>query len=221
MAIRVWKYNIDIERMRPLTQGAAGSASNMTGAQELELKLQQLGSRATGVLNYTAAPANTETITLKDGDSVPAGGYILEYDTLRRAENGRPLPSGNFAIDISADPTSLHHALEQTVKAINAIPVKISAKIYTEQDTSGATGATNGVIQLIHHIPGVIGNQALAEASAVITAVGMTDGGNAPTVANTISAQFLGTEGTSFVIVWDDSAAAKRPPASEATAFPP
>jgi len=220
MAIRVWRYHVDIERRRPLTQGAPGSASDMPGDQELELKLQQLGSRATGLLNYTAAPLTTETFTINDGDTVP-GGYTFEYDTSRRAENGALLSSGNTAIDISADPTNLHYAMEQTVKAINVCPVKVSAKIYTEQDTSGAGGAPNGIIQLIHHKPGVIGNKALAEASTVMTVTGMSDGGNAPTAVNTLSAQFLGTEGTTFVIVWDDAAVAKRAPGDEATTFPP
>lgn len=114
---------------------------------------------ATGTLEFTANALDTETVTVDDGDIA----VIFEFD------NTGAVTAGNVRVPIGATAADSRNNLIQAINAVTQLKVEAAGDVI-----SGNPG-----VLITHLVAGVGGNNALAETSAGITAVGMAGGAEA------------------------------------------
>lgn len=114
---------------------------------------------ATGTLEFTANALDTETVTVDDGTIA----VIFEFD------NTGAVTAGNVRVPIGATAEDTRNNLIQAINDVSQLQVEAAGDVI-----SGNPG-----ILITHLDAGVVGNNALVETSAGITAVGMAGGAEA------------------------------------------
>lgn len=166
-----------------------GDLDGVEAGVDLTLRIRESDDRgdadpffvhATGTLEFTANPADAETVTVNDGTIAP----IFEFDS-----NGA-ITAGRIRVVIGA--TDLETALN-LARAINDFGSGALRHLQIEA-TVDNTGA-NPIVRVKHRLPGAVGNNLLV-GSASVTATGMAGGAD----ANLVTFRVGGANVTSLVV---------------------
>lgn len=151
-----------------INNSPTGDLDGIEDGKDLTLRFRESDDRnvadkffehATGTLEFTANPVDTDTVTVDDGTIA----VIFEFD------NTGAVTVGNVAVPLGATAADSRNNLLQAVNAVTQLLV----------EAEGADISGNPGILLTHLVAGVGGNNALAETSGGITAVGMAGGAEA------------------------------------------